>query len=101
MSTGTSGGSPSVRQHLSGSHGMKPDVDLAAKSLGALADYGVSKDIVVILENDSAVNEDPFLIVKIIETVRNPYLRALPAFFVGIGPRPEHVRTPDRSSVRV
>lgn len=74
----TAVGSPSVRQHLAGSHGTKPDVDLAAKSLGALADYGVSKDIVVILENDSAVNEDPFLIVKIIETVRNPYLRALP-----------------------
>lgn len=71
-------GSPSVRQHLSGSRGVQPDVDLAAKSLGKLADYGASKNIVVILENDSAIVEDPFTIVKIIEKVNNPYLRALP-----------------------
>lgn len=71
-------GSPSVRQHLGGSRGVKPDVDLGAQSLGALADYGAGKNIVVILENDTAVNEDPFLIVNLIEKVNNPYLRALP-----------------------
>ena len=73
-------GSPSVRQHLSSSRGVKPDVDLAAQTLGALARYGAAKNIVVILENDAAINEDPFLIVKIIEKVASPYLRALPDF---------------------
>jgi len=71
-------GSPSVRQHLGGSRGVMPDVELAAKSLGKLAEYGASKNIVVILENDAAINEDPFTIVKIIEKADNPYLRALP-----------------------
>jgi len=71
-------GSPSVRQHLGGSHGMKPDVDLGAQTLADLADYGATKNILVLLENDSLVNEDPFLIVNLIEKVGNPYLRALP-----------------------
>lgn len=73
-------GSPSVRQHLGGSRGVKPDVNLAAENLSALGDYGAKKNIAVILENDSPVNEDPFLIVSIIEKVGNPYLRALPDF---------------------
>ena len=71
-------GSPSVRQHLGGTKGVKPNVDRAAESLGELADYGAKKNIVVNLENDNAVNEDPFLIGRIIEKVNNPYLRALP-----------------------
>lgn len=71
-------GSPSVRQHLGGSRSAKPDVDRAAQSLGQLADYGARKNIVVNLENDSLVNEDPFFIVKVIEKAGNPYLRALP-----------------------
>ncbi|MDE3178464.1 MAG: sugar phosphate isomerase/epimerase [Acidobacteriota bacterium] len=73
-------GSPSVRQHLRGSHRTAPNLDLAAASLGRLADYGAKKNIVVNLENDSPVNENPFFIVKVIEKVSNPYLRALPDF---------------------
>ncbi len=73
-------GSPSVRQHLAGSHDVKPDVSLGAQTLAKLADYGAAKNILVLLENDSAVNEDPFLIVNLIEKVSNPYLRALPDF---------------------
>lgn len=71
-------GSPSVRQHLGGSRGVKPDVDRSAESLGEIADYGAKKNIVVNLENDSLANEDPFFIVKVIEKADNPYLRALP-----------------------
>lgn len=73
-------GSPSVRQHLSGSRGVKPDAELAARTLGRLADYGASKNILVNLENDSLQNEDPFFIVSVIEKAGNPYLRALPDF---------------------
>jgi sugar phosphate isomerase/epimerase len=71
-------GSPSVRQHLAGSRGLKPDVDLAAQTLAKLADYGSARNVVVLLENDTAINEDPFLIVNIIEKVNSPYLRGLP-----------------------
>jgi sugar phosphate isomerase/epimerase len=73
-------GSPSVRQHLSGSRGVRPNIDRAAQNLGRLADYGAKKNIVVNLENDDPRNENPFFIVSVIEKAGNPYLRALPDF---------------------
>jgi len=71
---------PSVRQHLDPVPGHKADVDLAAQSLGKLADYGSKKNIVVNLENDDPLSEDPFFLVQVIEKVSNPYLRGLPDF---------------------
>jgi sugar phosphate isomerase/epimerase len=73
-------GSPSVRQHVAGDPGVKPDVALAAESLGQLAEYGSKRNIVVNLENDNAVAEDPFFLTSVIEKVNSPYLRALPDF---------------------
>ena len=73
-------GSPSVRQHVGGARGAPTNVDLAAESLGKLADYGSGKNIVVNLENDSPGPEDPFFLVAVIEKANNPYLRALPDF---------------------
>lgn len=73
-------GSPSVRQHVSGGKGEKPDVALAAESLGELAEYGARHNVVINLENDSPVAEDPFFLVAVIERVNNPYLRGLPDF---------------------
>jgi sugar phosphate isomerase/epimerase len=73
-------GSPSVRQHVGGQRGAPTNVDLAAESLGKLAEYGAQKNIVVNLENDSPGQEDPFFLVQVIEKVNNPYLRALPDF---------------------
>ena len=73
-------GSPSVRQHLRVVTGMKPSVPIASESLARLAEYGAKKNIVVNLENDSAVSEDPFFIVEVLHRVNEPYLRALPDF---------------------
>jgi sugar phosphate isomerase/epimerase len=73
-------GSPSIRQHVSGQKEEQPDVSLAAESLGELAEYGAKKSIVINLENDSAVSEDPFFLTAVIEKVKSPYLRALPDF---------------------
>jgi sugar phosphate isomerase/epimerase len=73
-------GSPSIRAHIRGQRDVQPNVDLAAETLSKLADYGVSKNVVVNLENDSPGSEDPYFIVHIIEKVNNPYLRALPDF---------------------
>ncbi len=78
-------GSPSVRQHLQLRHGQKPDIGIAAESLGRLAEYGAKRNIVVNLENDNATAEDPFLIVSVIEKVNSPYLRALPDFGNSLG----------------
>ena len=73
-------GSPSVRQHLRVKPDQKPDSGIAAEALGSLAEYGAKRNIVVNLENDNAIAEDPFLLVTIIEKVNSPYLRALPDF---------------------
>lgn len=73
-------GSPSVRQHLSVKHGEKPDFSAAVKNLSRLAEYGRKRNVVVNLENDDPVAEDPFFIVKVIEAAGTPYLRALPDF---------------------
>jgi sugar phosphate isomerase/epimerase len=76
----TKAGSPSVRQHLQVRRGQKPDVAMAAESLARLAEYGTKRNIVINLENDERVAEDPFRIVELIEKVNSPYLRALPDF---------------------
>jgi sugar phosphate isomerase/epimerase len=73
-------GSPSVRQHISSSGNGPADVNLAAESLAQLAEYGGKHGVVINLENDSLVAEDPFFLVQIINKVDNPYLRALPDF---------------------
>jgi sugar phosphate isomerase/epimerase len=71
-------GSPSVRQHIHAPANMPRDVDRAAESLGQVADYGAKRNIIVNLENDSPVTEDPFFLVSILQKVKNPYLRGLP-----------------------
>jgi len=73
-------GSPSVRQHIGGARGAKPDVALASDTLGQLAEYGSKRNVVVNLENDSPGSEDPFFILDVIRKVNSPYLRSLPDF---------------------
>jgi sugar phosphate isomerase/epimerase len=73
-------GSPSVRQHVSGRRGETPNLALAAASLGEMAEYGAKRNVVVNLENDNAVAEDPFFLVSVIEKVNSRHLRALPDF---------------------
>ena len=73
-------GSPGIRTHIGRAKNSKPDVQRAAESLGRVADYAAGKNVVVTLENDDLVSEDAFFIVKVIEAVKNPYLRALPDF---------------------
>jgi sugar phosphate isomerase/epimerase len=73
-------GSPSVRQHIHAARGVPRNVSLAADSLKRMADYGAKQNIVVNLENDSAITEDPYFLLAVIEKANSPYLRALPDF---------------------
>jgi sugar phosphate isomerase/epimerase len=73
-------GSPSIRPHINSAANSKPNVERAAEALREVADYGSRKNIVVTLENDDPVSEDAFFIVKVIDAVHHPYLRALPDF---------------------
>jgi sugar phosphate isomerase/epimerase len=73
-------GSPSIRAHIAAARTSPPNVELAAGSLREVTEYATNKSIVVTLENDDLVSEDAFFLVKVIEAVNNPYLRALPDF---------------------
>jgi len=80
VDVGAALGSPSIRTHVQGGKDMKADAALAADTLARVAEYGGKKNVVVHLENDDAVSEDPFFIVQVIEKVNSPWLRALPDF---------------------
>jgi sugar phosphate isomerase/epimerase len=73
-------GSPSVRTNIPAAKDVKPDVARLAESLRQVADYGEAKNVVVHLENDNPVSEDPFFLVQVIEKVASPWLHALPDF---------------------
>jgi sugar phosphate isomerase/epimerase len=73
-------GSPSIRTHISGSDNLPPDLDRCADTLKQIAEYGATRNIVVHLENDDGVTEDPFFLAKLIDRVNSPWLRGLPDF---------------------
>jgi sugar phosphate isomerase/epimerase len=73
-------GSPSVRTNIAEAKDAKPDLERAAESLRRVADYAATKNVVVNLENDNAVTEDPFFLVQLIEKVNSPWLHANPDF---------------------
>jgi sugar phosphate isomerase/epimerase len=72
--------SPSIRVHIEQASNAAPNVDRTADSLRELTEYAAGKNIVVNLENDDLVSEDAFFLVKVIEAVDSPFLRALPDF---------------------
>ena len=80
IDTGAALGSPSIRTHVQAAKDSKPDVARTADTLLRVAEYAAKKNVVVHLENDDPVSEDPFFIVQVIETVNSPWLRALPDF---------------------
>ena len=80
IDVGATLGSPSIRTHIQGAKDSRPDAGLAADTLQRVAEYAAKKNVVVHLENDDAVSEDPFFIVQVIEKVNSHWLRALPDF---------------------
>lgn len=80
IDVGAALGSPSVRTHIHQAKDSKPDVTRAADTLSRVAEYAVKKNVVVHLENDDPVSEDPFFIVQVIDKVNSPWVRALPDF---------------------
>lgn len=73
-------GSPSVRTNMPPAKNAKPDVERAAESLRQVAEYAETKNVVVNLENDNPLSEDPFFIVGVLEKVKSPWLHANPDF---------------------
>lgn len=73
-------GSPGIRTHIDGAKDSKPDAGRCADTLARVAEYAAKKNVVIHLENDNPVSEDPFFIVEVIQKVNSPWLRALPDF---------------------
>jgi sugar phosphate isomerase/epimerase len=72
--------SPSIRAHVHTAPNSPPNMQRTVESLGEVVRYAAGKNIVVTLENDDLASEDAFFLVKVIESVNHPYLRALPDF---------------------
>jgi sugar phosphate isomerase/epimerase len=73
-------GSPSIRTHVQKASNSAPNVEHTAQCLREVAEYGAKQNVVINLENDDLISEDAFFLVKVIEAVNHPYLRALPDF---------------------
>lgn len=73
-------GSPSIRTSLPPARDSKPDLDRAAQSLSQIAEYASTKGIVINLENDNSLSEDPFFLIALVEKVNSPWLHTLPDF---------------------
>ena len=73
-------GSPGIRTNLPAAKDSKPNLDRAAESLIRVVEYASTKNVVVSLENDNPVSEDPFFLVALVEKVNSPWLHTLPDF---------------------
>jgi sugar phosphate isomerase/epimerase len=73
-------GSPSVRTNIARAKDTKPDIDGIAESLQQVVTYASKRNIVVHLENDDEVSEDPFLLIRVVKKVNSPWLHVLPDF---------------------
>ena len=73
-------GSPGIRTNIPAAKGVQPDLDRTADTLSRVAEYAAAKGVVVSLENDNPVSEDPFFLVKLVKKVNSPWLRTLPDF---------------------
>jgi len=72
--------SPSVRTNIARTKDTKPEVEHLAHSLLQVVNYASRKNIVVHLENDDSVSEDPFFLVRVVKKVNSRWLRVLPDF---------------------
>jgi sugar phosphate isomerase/epimerase len=73
-------GSPSIRTHIDAADNQPPNLERCADTLKRIADHAATRNVVVHLENDDGVTEDPFFLAKLIETVNSAWLRGLPDF---------------------
>ena len=73
-------GSPSIRTHVAAADNQPPDLERSADTLLRIVEHAAVRNVVIHLENDDGVTEDPVFLVKLIEKVSSPWLRALPDF---------------------
>ena len=80
INVGVGIGSPSVRTNIPPANRAKPDAGSLAERMKPIAEYAAARNIVVHLENDNPVSENPFFLAELLDRVNSPWLRALPDF---------------------
>ena len=73
-------GSPSIRTHIASADNQPPDLGRCADTLLRIVEYAATRNVVIHLENDDGVTEDPEFLVTLIEKVNSPWLHGLPDF---------------------
>jgi len=73
-------GSPGIRLNIPPAGQIKPDLQRTANTLLRVVEHAAAKNVVVSVENDNPLSEDPFFLVSLIEKVNSPWLHALPDF---------------------
>jgi len=73
-------GAPGIRTNIPAARDAKPDLGRTADSLRQVVEYAASRNVVISLENDNPISEDPFFISQVIEKINSPWLHALPDF---------------------
>lgn len=73
-------GSPSIRTHIASGDNQPPDLDRSADTLLRIVEHAATRNVVIHLENDDGVTEEPVFLAKLIEKVNSPWLRGLPDF---------------------
>ena len=73
-------GSPSIRLNIPSAKGVQADLERTADSLRQVVEHASVKNVVVNLENDNPISEDPFFLVKVIQKVNSLWLHTLPDF---------------------
>jgi sugar phosphate isomerase/epimerase len=73
-------GSPGLRTNIAEAKDSKPDLPRAAETFKRIVEHAAAKNVVVNLENDNPVSEDPFFLVQLIEKINSPWLHSNPDF---------------------
>jgi sugar phosphate isomerase/epimerase len=73
-------GSPNLRTHIAPADNKGPDLERCGDTLLRIVEHAAKRKVVVHLENDDGMTEDPVFLAKLIEKVNSPWLRGLPDF---------------------
>jgi sugar phosphate isomerase/epimerase len=73
-------GAHSIRTNIPQAKDSTPDLDRTAASFREVVEYASGKNVVIHLENDNPISEDPFFLVSLVEKVNSPWLHTLPDF---------------------
>jgi sugar phosphate isomerase/epimerase len=73
-------GSPSIRLNIRVVKDIKPEAAPLVERIKGIAAYTAFKNVVMHLENDNPISEDPFFVAALLDKINSPWVRALADF---------------------